>query len=120
MIGIETDMFLLFGMLLALGAGALSFLSPCVLPIFPAYLSYITGVSVTEIQGEQNKAVRKKLLTHSIFFLIGVSLVFVSLGVSASFLGKWLSSLLIGSSGNLIRSEERRVGKESQYGSWTE
>src|SRR5690625_4432099 len=97
MIGIDTYMFLVFSILLSLGSGALSFLSPCVLPIFPAYLSYITGVSVTGIQGEQNKAVRKKLLTHSIFFLIGVSLVFVSLGVSASCLWNWLSSLLVGS-----------------------
>lgn len=101
--GIETDTFLLVGMLLALGAGALSFLSPCVLPIFPAYLSYITGVSVKEIQEGQTKEVRKKLLTHSVFFLIGVSLVFISLGISASFLGKWLSGMLTGSSGNLIQ-----------------
>lgn len=101
--GIETDTFLLFGMILALGAGALSFLSPCVLPIFPAYLSYITGVSVKEIQDGQSKEVRKKLLTHSIFFLIGVSLVFISLGIGASFLGKWLSGILTGSSGNLIQ-----------------
>ena len=101
--GIETDTFLLFGMILALGAGALSFLSPCVLPIFPAYLSYITGVSVKEIQDGQSKEVRKKLLTHSIFFLIGVSLVFISLGIGASFLGKWLSGVLTGSSGNLIQ-----------------
>src|SRR5699024_8194440 len=48
------------------------------------------------------KAVRKKLLTHSILLLIGVLLVFVSLGVSASFLGNCLNSLLIGSSGNLL------------------
>ncbi len=101
--GIETDTFLLLGMLLALGAGALSFLSPCVLPIFPAYLSYITGVSVKEIQGDQTKEVRKKLLTHSIFFLLGVSLIFISLGVGASFLGKWLSGILTGSTGTLIQ-----------------
>lgn len=101
--GIETDTFFLVGMLLALGAGALSFLSPCVLPIFPAYLSYITGVSVKEIQGGQTKEVRKKLLTHSVFFLFGVSLVFISLGIGASFLGKWLSSILTGSTGNLIQ-----------------
>src|SRR5699024_6548155 len=101
--GIETDTFLLVGMILSLGAGALSFLSPCVLPIFPAYLSYITGVSVKEIQDGQSKEVRKKLLTHSVFFLIGVSLVFISLGIGASFLGKWLSGILTGSSGNLIQ-----------------
>lgn len=56
--GIETDTFLIVGMLLALGAGALSFLSPCVLPIFPAYLSYITGISLKELQGAQDRRMR--------------------------------------------------------------
>src|SRR5699024_8635888 len=74
------------GMLLAIGAGALSFLSPCVLPIFPAYMSYITGVSVKELQGEQNAKIRRTLLSHSLIFLLGVSLVFIVLGAGASFL----------------------------------
>jgi len=101
--GIETDTFLLFGMVLALGAGALSFLSPCVLPIFPAYLSYITGISVKELQGERTGKIRKTLLSHSFFFLLGVSLVFISLGVGASFLGQWIQQLLSGDSGLLIQ-----------------
>ena len=101
--GIETDTFLLVGMLMAVGAGALSFLSPCVLPIFPAYLSYITGVSVKELQGKQTTPIRKKLLSHSVFFLLGVSLVFISLGAGASFLGQWVSNLLFGESGLLIQ-----------------
>src|SRR5690625_6746382 len=86
--GIEADTMLIVGMLLSLGAGALSFLSPCVLPIFPAYLSYITGVSVKELQGKKNGQIRSKLLSHSVFFLLGVSLVFLSLGIGASFLGQ--------------------------------
>ena len=101
--GIETDTMLWMGMLLAIGAGALSFLSPCVLPIFPAYLSYITGISVKELQGNQDVKIRSKLLSHSVFFLLGVSLVFISLGVGASFLGQWLQTLLIGDSGLLIQ-----------------
>lgn len=100
---IEADTFLLFGVLLALGAGALSFLSPCVLPIFPAYLSYITGISVKELQGEQTTKVRKTLLSHSVVFLLGVSLVFISLGVGASFLGQWLQQVLTGEVGLLIQ-----------------
>lgn len=100
---ISTDTFLLFGMLLALGAGALSFLSPCVLPIFPAYLSYITGISVKELHGKHDGEIRKTLLTHSVFFLFGVSLVFISLGVGASFLGQWIQNLLTGDSGLLIQ-----------------
>lgn len=101
--GIETDTFLLVGMVLALGAGALSFLSPCVLPIFPAYLSYITGISVKELQGSQTSKIRRKLLSHSFFFLLGVSLVFIGLGVGASFLGQWIQNLLTGDSGLFIQ-----------------
>lgn len=100
---IEADTFLLVGMFLALGAGALSFLSPCVLPIFPAYLSYITGISVKELHGKKDTKVRSKLLTHSLFFLLGVSLVFISLGIGASFLGQWIQQLLVGDSGLLIQ-----------------
>jgi cytochrome c-type biogenesis protein len=101
--GIETDTMLIVGMFLAIGAGALSFLSPCVLPIFPAYLSYITGISVKELQGNQNVKIRSKLLSHSVFFLLGVSLIFISLGVGASFLGQWIQNLLVGNSGLLIQ-----------------
>lgn len=103
MSAIDTNTFLLVGMLLALAAGALSFLSPCVLPIFPAYLSYITGISVKELQGEQTTKIRRKLLSHSLFFLIGVSLVFVSLGIGASFLGQWIDVILTGKTGVLIQ-----------------
>ena len=101
--GIETDTMLIVGMFLAMGAGALSFLSPCVLPLFPAYLSYITGISVKELQGNQNVKIRRTLLSHSAFFLLGVSLVFISLGIGASFLGQWIQTLLIGDSGLLIQ-----------------
>lgn len=101
--GIETDTILIGGMFLAMGAGALSFLSPCVLPIFPAYLSYITGISVKELQGNQNTKIRSQLLSHSFFFLLAVSLVFISLGASASLLGQWMQNLLIGDSGLLIQ-----------------
>lgn len=100
---IDGDTMLIVGMLLALGAGALSFLSPCVLPIFPAFLSYITGVSVKELQGEQDGKIRGKLLSHSVFFLLGVSLIFISLGIGATLLGEWIQRLLIGDSGKLIQ-----------------
>ncbi|MEK5069428.1 cytochrome c biogenesis CcdA family protein [Sporosarcina sp. FSL K6-1508] len=101
--GIDADTMLVVGMFLAVGAGALSFLSPCVLPIFPAYLSYITGISVKELQGNHDVKIRSKLLSHSVFFLLGVSLVFISLGVGASFLGQWIQTLLVGDSGLLIQ-----------------
>ncbi|WP_188455331.1 cytochrome c biogenesis CcdA family protein [Virgibacillus oceani] len=101
--GIETDTMLIVGMFLAIGAGALSFLSPCVLPIFPAYLSYITGISVKELRGNRNTKIRRQLLSHSLFFLLAVSLVFISLGASASFLGQWAQNLLLGDSGLFIQ-----------------
>ncbi|PAV28688.1 cytochrome C biogenesis protein CcdA [Virgibacillus profundi] len=101
--GIEADTMLIVGMFLAIGAGALSFLSPCVLPIFPAYMSYITGISVKELQGTKNTQIRRQLLSHSLFFLLAVSLVFISLGASASFLGQWAQDLLLGDSGLFIQ-----------------
>ncbi|WP_277678576.1 cytochrome c biogenesis CcdA family protein [Gracilibacillus dipsosauri] len=88
---------------IALGAGILSFLSPCTLPIFPAYLSYITGMTVKEIQGTHNTKVRSKLLIHAIFFLMGVSIVFIGLGVGVSVLGQWLQDLLSGQSGVFLQ-----------------
>lgn len=101
--GIGADTTLFIGMFWAFGAGALSFLSPCVLPIFPAYLSYITGISVKELQGKKDAHVRRKLLSHSLFFLLGVSLVFLSLGIGASFLGQWIRTILTGNTGLLIQ-----------------
>jgi len=74
-------------------AGLLSFLSPCVLPLVPAYLSFISGVSVNALRahGEQeNPSVRKHAVIQSIWFVLGFSLVFIALGASASWLGQWL------------------------------
>ncbi len=89
--------------LLAFGAGILSFLSPCTLPIFPVYLSYITGISVKELQDEKQKKIRVRLLAHAIFFLLGLSLVFLGLGIGVSLLGEWIQGLLTGESGQLIQ-----------------
>ena len=55
---------------LAFGAGFLSFISPCCLPLYPAFLSYITGVSVGELKTE-NALLQKRSLLHTIFFLLG-------------------------------------------------
>ncbi len=89
--------------LIALAAGVLSFLSPCTLPIFPAYLSYITGMSVKELQDQSTAKVRTKLLLHSVFFLIGVSMVFLSLGIGVSLLGQWIQGMLTGESGVFLQ-----------------
>src|SRR5690625_6012162 len=57
---------------LAFGAGFLSFISPCVLPLFPAFLSYITGMSVSELN-DDNKKLTKKSMLHTVLFLLGFS-----------------------------------------------
>src|SRR4029079_14634996 len=72
----------------AFAAGIFSFLSPCVLPLIPSYLSFVSGVSLDEIRGDQVSArMRSRVLLNSVAFIAGFSLVFVSLGPSASFLG---------------------------------
>lgn len=72
-------------------AGLLSFLSPCVLPLIPSYLTYITGLSFADLQYEYpSHFVRKKTLFHSLCFVLGFTVVFVSLGASATLLGSFL------------------------------
>ncbi|QZT32552.1 cytochrome c biogenesis protein CcdA [Caldalkalibacillus thermarum TA2.A1] len=88
---------------LALWAGVLSFISPCTLPLFPAYLSYITGISVQDLQQSKSPKIRAKVMSHSLFFLLGVSSVFMALGFGASFVGELISGFLTGSSGLLIQ-----------------
>lgn len=74
-------------------AGLASFVSPCVLPLIPSYLSYITGISFEDLK-EPGGRIRKITLIHSLLFILGFSLVFVLLGASASFLGRFLLSHL--------------------------
>jgi cytochrome c-type biogenesis protein len=72
----------------AFAAGVFSFLSPCVLPLIPSYLSFVSGVSLDEMRSEQGCArVRWRVVFNSLAFIVGFSLVFISLGASASFLG---------------------------------
>ena len=72
----------------AFAAGVLSFLSPCVLPLIPSYLSFVSGVSLDEMRSEQARArFRWRVILNSVAFIAGFSLVFVSLGASASILG---------------------------------
>ncbi|MFC4387544.1 cytochrome c biogenesis CcdA family protein [Gracilibacillus marinus] len=74
---------------IAFGAGFLSFISPCVLPLYPAFLSYITGMSVNEIKEEQGMFNYRSIL-HTLFFLIGFSSIFILLGFATSFIGEFL------------------------------
>lgn len=70
---------------LAFGAGFLSFLSPCSLPLYPAFLSYITGVSVNDLKGQG--ILKSSAFIHTILFLLGFSIIFLALGLSTSFIG---------------------------------
>ncbi|MGY0691653.1 cytochrome c biogenesis CcdA family protein [Virgibacillus sp. FSP13] len=76
---------------IAFGAGFLSFISPCVLPLYPAFLSYITGMSVSELK-DDSKTFNKKSVLHTILFLLGFSSVFVILGFSTSLVGEFLTT----------------------------
>lgn len=71
--------------ILAFSAGLLSFLSPCVLPLIPGYISYLTGSSIAEINTKEAKL---NLLYKSIGFVIGFSIVFIIMGLSISSIGK--------------------------------
>jgi len=73
---------------IAMGAGFLSFISPCCLPLYPAFLSYITGMSVGEIKSD-NGMLQRRSLMHTIFFLIGFSIIFVAIGFGTSFIGSF-------------------------------
>jgi cytochrome c-type biogenesis protein len=89
MFGIDIiDAGLLPAMLVALFAGLISFLSPCVLPIVPPYLAYMSGVSIGEIQG--TSAARRKAVIAALFFVMGLSTVFLLLGFTASAFGAFV------------------------------
>ncbi len=72
-------------------AGLLSFLSPCVLPLIPAYFSFITGFSIDQLLDHQTKTIRKKVIFSTLAFVCGFSCVFILLGASASFLGNLIN-----------------------------
>ena len=90
-------------LLAAFGAGLLSFISPCVLPLIPGYLSYISGLSLDEMRGTaivtgggtvavaRPVGARRQVVLSSLAFIVGFSLVFIALGAAASALGQFLA-----------------------------
>ncbi|GJL62507.1 MAG: cytochrome C biogenesis protein CcdA [Nitrospirales bacterium] len=85
------DSFNQVSILAAFSAGFLSFISPCVLPLVPSYLSYITGLSVEELSNVQERErFRKVIMVNSLLFIAGFSSVFIAFGASASFAGQML------------------------------
>ena len=94
-------------LLAAFGAGLLSFISPCVLPLIPGYLSYISGLSLDEMRGTPvaagggpavavavPAAVRRQVVLASLAFILGFTIVFVALGASATALGQYVMARL--------------------------
>jgi len=74
-----------------ISAGLISFLSPCILPVIPSYLAFITGISLEELSQQENlRKVRKKVIANSLMFILGFSIIFITLGASATFIGKFL------------------------------
>ena len=66
-------------------AGVVSFVSPCVLPLVPSYVTFITGLSFDELTAaDQGPRVRRLTLIHSLAFILGFSMVFIALGATAS------------------------------------
>ncbi|WP_235587042.1 cytochrome c biogenesis CcdA family protein [Ferroacidibacillus organovorans] len=74
-------------MFLSFLAGVLSFLSPCVLPLYPSYISYISGVTFSPSQTHTLNH-RIKAVTHTLFFILGFSIIFFALGLSATLIGQ--------------------------------
>jgi cytochrome c-type biogenesis protein len=75
-----------FGFAIAFTAGLLSFLSPCVLPLIPSYVTFITGLSLEDVQRS-----RRAALIHSLLFITGFTLIFLALGATATALGQVLN-----------------------------
>jgi cytochrome c-type biogenesis protein len=78
----------------AFAAGMISFLSPCVLPLVPGYISMVSGISLDRLQAESagDPTISRTVLVNSIFFIIGFSVTFITLGASASALGQIVMS----------------------------
>ncbi|WP_016838621.1 MULTISPECIES: cytochrome c biogenesis CcdA family protein [Ureibacillus] len=93
----ETDI----SIFLCFGAGLLTFLSPCVFPLYPVFLSYITGLSIDKIQSNEFRD-KKIIFFHTVCFLLGFSVIYLVLGLGstegATFIEAWYIQY-----GNLIR-----------------
>lgn len=78
---------------LAFAAGVLSFLSPCVLPLVPSYVAFITGLSFEDLTLDHPKRkLRRIIISHSLLFILGFSVLFTTLGASATLLGQFLAN----------------------------
>ena len=79
---------------MAFVAGLVSFLSPCVLPLAPSYVTFVTGMSLDELAGGDRRGARRQAALHAALFVLGFSLVFMALGATATLFGAALRRLL--------------------------
>jgi cytochrome c-type biogenesis protein len=85
-------------LLTAVAAGFLSFISPCVLPIVPGYISFVSGTSLQELRNhvDLDPSRRRELFFrvagNSVFFVLGFSIVFIAMGASATYIGQWFAA----------------------------
>jgi cytochrome c-type biogenesis protein len=100
----------------AFSAGLLSFISPCVLPLVPSYLSYITGLSVENLaKVEERERFKSAIMVNAILFIAGFSTVFIAFGASASLIGHIFGLYLLGILKlNILMTERRLVHFESR------
>ena len=78
-------------LIMAFAAGVVSFLSPCVLPLVPGYLSVISGLSFDQLaQSHSKPALLRRAASHAVFFILGFSTIFVALGASVTAIGQFL------------------------------
>ena len=78
--------------IIAFSSGILSFFTPCVLPLVPSYLVFISGTSIDHLDKPKTTKLKRTLLIHSVAFVLGFSFVFISMGASSSLIGQFLSS----------------------------
>jgi len=83
-------------LVMAFSAGLLTFLSPCIFPLIPAYISFVTGVSIDELANARGERtyLNSRVFIEMVLFIFGFSLVFILLGASASYIGRFLLSHL--------------------------
>ena len=82
----------LIGLIVALIAGGVSFLSPCVLPIVPPYLAWLAGLSFAEVNDDEiTPQAQRRIFLSALFFVLGFATVFIMLGATASVVGKTLA-----------------------------
>jgi len=91
-------------LLLAFAAGVLGFLSPCIVPLIPGYLSFVSGVSLAEMRPVDRRQHRLQVLSSTLAFVLGFAIVFVALGASATYVGGFVLSnrLWLGRLGGVV------------------